>query len=84
MKLIFSGHDYRYAVEQMMMTLFPGQRPEYPEELPDGSGPAAQVTLTETDSLLTARATLWWEGGTYEAERTADAAESPPRCRADS
>ena len=75
MKLWLQGHDYRYAVEQMMMTLFPGQRPEYPEEAPDGSGPAAQVILTETERLLTARVTLWWEGGVYEAERTADAAE---------
>ena len=26
MKLYFTGHDCKYAVEQMMMTLFPGQR----------------------------------------------------------
>jgi len=25
---------YRYAVEQMMLTLFPGERPEYPEDPP--------------------------------------------------
>ncbi|MDO5445064.1 MAG: coproporphyrinogen dehydrogenase HemZ [Eubacteriales bacterium] len=29
MKLIFSGHHYKYAVEQMLSTLFPGERPEY-------------------------------------------------------
>ena len=75
MKLYLHGHDYRYAVEQMMMTLFPGQRPEYPETAPDGSSPAARITLTETGETLTAHATLWWEGGVYEAERTADAAE---------
>jgi len=75
MKLYLQGHDYRYAVEQMMMTLFPGQRPEYPESGPDGNSPAAQVVLTETESTLTAHATLWWENGVYEAERTADAAE---------
>ena len=62
MKLYFQGHDYRYAVEQMMMTLFPGQRPEYPGGEPDGSHPAAQVILTETADTLTAEATLWWEG----------------------
>ena len=75
MKLYLIGHDHRYAVEQMMMTLFPGQRPEYPEQEPDGSCPAARVILTETGKALTAHATLWWEGGIYEAERTADAAE---------
>ena len=25
---------YRYAAEQMMLTLFPGERPEYPEGEP--------------------------------------------------
>ena len=41
MKLYFQTSDvplfperYRYAVEQMMLTLFPGERPEYPEEIP--------------------------------------------------
>ena len=58
-----------------MMTLFPGQRPEYPEVSPDGISPAAQVVLTETDSTLSAHATLWWEGNIYEAERTADTVE---------
>lgn len=29
MELIFSGHEYRYAAEQMLSTLFPGERPEY-------------------------------------------------------
>ncbi len=58
-----------------MMTLFPGQKPDYPEQAPDGTFPAAQVTLTETGETLTAHATLWWEGGVYEAERTADVAE---------
>ena len=75
MKLYLRGHDYRYAVEQMMMTLFPGQRPEYPEGEPVGDCPAACVILAETADTLTARATLWWEDGVYEAERTADAAE---------
>ena len=32
MKLFLSGHDYRYAVEQTVATLFPGEKPEYPEE----------------------------------------------------
>ena len=32
MKLYLKGHDYKYAAEQMMLMLFPGQRPEYPEK----------------------------------------------------
>jgi oxygen-independent coproporphyrinogen-3 oxidase len=75
MKLYLQGHDFRYAVEQMMMTLFPGQKPEYPETLPDGDSPAARVTLSQTEDTLTAHATLWWEGSVFDAERTASTAE---------
>ncbi len=31
MKLLFEGHDYRYAVEQSLLAFFPEERPEYPE-----------------------------------------------------
>ena len=36
MKICLIGHEYRYAVEQMLLTLFPEERPEYPEEMPTG------------------------------------------------
>ena len=36
MKLFFRGHDEKYAVEQTMLTLFPSERPLYPEEAPGG------------------------------------------------
>ena len=29
MKLIFTGHDYRYAVEQSLLAFFPEERPVY-------------------------------------------------------
>ena len=35
MKLYFAGHNYKYAAEQMLLTLFPGQRPEYPTDRRD-------------------------------------------------
>ncbi|MBP3319950.1 MAG: coproporphyrinogen dehydrogenase HemZ, partial [Ruminiclostridium sp.] len=41
MKLFFHHNDnwdpsrYHYAAEQMMLTLFPGEKPEYPEEEPN-------------------------------------------------
>ncbi len=75
MKLHLQGHDYRYAVEQMMMTLFPGQKPEYPGAVPEGAEHGALVTLCEAEDTLTAEATLWWEGGVYSACRTAARAE---------
>ena len=37
MKLYLYGHDYKYAVEQMLLTLFPTERPEYPDTPPEGS-----------------------------------------------
>ena len=41
MNLILQGHDYRYAAEQMLLTLFPEERPEYPAgPLPPGSDAA--------------------------------------------
>ena len=36
MKLYFSGHDCRYAAEQTLLMLFPGEKPEYPEGEPEG------------------------------------------------
>ncbi len=34
MDLYLSGHEYKYAVEQMLMTLFPNERPVYPKTPP--------------------------------------------------
>jgi oxygen-independent coproporphyrinogen-3 oxidase len=75
MKLYLEGHDHRYAVEQMMMTLFPGQRPEYPEGTPDGTGPAAHVSLVELEDTLEARVTLWWGDTAHVAWEQADKGE---------
>ena len=32
MELRLIGHDYKYAAEQSLLTLFPGSKPEYPEK----------------------------------------------------
>ena len=36
MRLYLTGHEYKYAVEQMLLTMFPGERPEYPAGRPSG------------------------------------------------
>ena len=36
MDLYFTGHNYKYAAEQMLLTLFPGERPIYPAGTPQG------------------------------------------------
>lgn len=62
MKLILRGHDYRYAAEQMMLTLFPEERP--------GQGDnEAVLSLSRGNTWLTATARLTWEGKKYTATR---------------
>lgn len=36
MDLYFSGHDHKYAAEQILLMLFPSERPVYPEGEPRG------------------------------------------------
>ena len=56
MKLYFKGHDYKYAVEQMLLTMFPEERPEYPEGKP--SGDRLEISLSRGQSHTTAVCTL--------------------------
>jgi len=37
MKIELIGHDYKYAVEQIMLALFPGEKPEYSFDYVNGS-----------------------------------------------
>ena len=52
MKLYLHGHDYKYAVEQIMLTLFPNERPEYPDGKPTGD--RAELSLSIGKKLGTA------------------------------
>ena len=36
MNLFFAGHQEKYAVEQTLLTLFPQERPVYPDTPPGG------------------------------------------------
>ena len=56
MKLYFFGHDYKYAAEQMLLTLFPEERPEYPEGKPEGE--RIELSLVRRDEDLHAICTL--------------------------
>ena len=58
----WSPERYRYAAEQMMLTLFPGERPEYPEALPHsmaGEDNAVLFTLRRGEKLTTVSARLF-------------------------
>ena len=65
MKLYLYGHDYKYAVEQMLLTLFPNERPEYPEGKPEGD--RMEIRLSRGERLTSAGCTLYrgknvWHG----------------------
>ena len=50
MKLYYFGHDYRYAAEQMLATLFPGEKPEYPAQ---GGAEGWRIELRHPASIIT-------------------------------
>lgn len=64
MELFLIGNDYKYAVEQIMLMLFPGESPVYPEK--PGNGLRAEVRLSEGEVYVTATCTITdAEGGSY-------------------
>ena len=68
---------YRYSAEQMMLTLFPGERPEYPENLPrtlEGEPAAALFTLETRGGAAVLTAQVAWAGETARGQRTFPAA----------
>ena len=65
MKLYLKGHDYKYATEQMLLMLFPGQRPEYPDTPPEAGEDSLALTLSRTKGRATGHAVLTWAGRRY-------------------
>ena len=63
MKLYLIGHDYKYAAEQMLLTLYPEQRPEYPEGRPEGE--RIELRLSRGEKLTTASCKLVIDGKIY-------------------
>ena len=63
MKLYLHGHEYKYAVEQMLLTMFPAERPEYPDGKPEGE--RLEISLSRGTERTTACCTLHINGGTY-------------------
>lgn len=52
MKIYLFNHDFRYAAEQILLTLYPGEHPEYPDDQPKGD--RAELYLFEGDCYFTA------------------------------
>ena len=60
MNIYLYGHDYKYAVEQMLLTLYPEERPVYPAEPCAGDG--LTVALRRGERYVTASCRLVREG----------------------
>ena len=63
LKLHLVGHEYKYAVEQIMLMLFPDERPEYDE--PD-SGVSAVIKLSFGKKYAAACTRLFYGGGKFD------------------
>ena len=69
MKLYWTRGDYdwqperyKYSVEQMMLTLFPGERPEYPEEPPAQGEDWVRFAARPGKTWCTVTAQVGWKG----------------------
>lgn len=60
MKLYLHGHDYKYAVEQMLLSLYPSERPEYPDGKPEGE--RAEISLKRSAKYTTSVCKLYYGG----------------------
>ena len=47
MDFFFQGHDYRYAAEQMLLMLLPGERPRYPRAEEPAGADRAELSLRD-------------------------------------
>ena len=66
MKLFLKNHTYKYALEQILLMMFPSQRPEYPE-IPV-SGDRCESTLSESNLYATASCRLFLDGSVFSAQ----------------
>ena len=66
MDLYLIGHNYKYAAEQMLLSLFPDQRPVYPAGEMTGDG--ARIALADGEAVCT----LVREGVAYTGRAPAD------------
>ena len=70
MKMYLINNDYKYAAEQMLLAMFPDERPEYPDG--EMQGDRAELELFEGKARYTAVCRLVRGGETYIGRSTAD------------
>jgi oxygen-independent coproporphyrinogen-3 oxidase len=71
-KLYFRGHNNKYAAEQMLLTLYPGERPEYPDGPPEGDRAEISFSRGRVYATVVCRLCL---GGEIHTGRAAVRAE---------
>ena len=76
MKLELIGHDEKYALEQSLLTLFPGEKPVYGTVDKTADTRWARVTLTEEDERVQVTTELGVDG---KSPPTATTIPSPAR-----
>ena len=82
MKLQLIGHNYRYAAEQMLSTLFPGEKPDYSRKKPEENG--MKITLRTARIYTTATCTYINDSGRFRgraAVRTEEMTDETERDR---
>lgn len=72
MKLYLINHDYRYAAEQILLMMFPDQRPEYPTEPTEEDH--AVIRLSRGAQRVTATCRLCLDGAVYQGRAAVPAA----------
>lgn len=83
MKLYLEQHHYRYAVEQMLLVLFPEERPEYPDTPPRAGEDFLRSTVSRGTVWTTACTTLVRNGKTYRRLARAKTAELAGKLQTD-
>ena len=83
MKRYYRGHNYRSAAEQMLLTLFPTERPEYADAPPGPGEDALVLSLSRGETWATATAALIWGGKEYRAARRCRVSELTGQLSAD-
>ena len=76
MNLYFTGHGEKYAVEQTLLTLFPQERPVYPDTPPGGDN-ELELSFSRGKTWCTARAILRREGRTYTRQCRVQTSQLP-------
>ena len=69
MRLYLIGHEYKYAAEQMLLTLWPEERPEYPEGKP--AGERIELRLSRGGRFVTAGCVLHRGGEVWRGRAAA-------------